>query len=241
LLWIVARRFCAGWRENLSFVTPETVVCWHRQGWRLFWRWKSRCPGGRPHLTPEVRDLIATISRDNRLWGYGTDQRRVAQAGHRGQQSLHSPLSLAGTRRCAGADLANFPAQPCSPHMGRRSAECAHADVQDTARAGVHRPRSARARARQREGQPTAAWVWRQLIEATPWGSKPRHLLHDRDAVYGRDFRKRAGRIGVDAVATPIHTPKADAIAERIIGTLRRECLDHVIVLDEQHLRSVLA
>jgi transposase InsO family protein len=86
-----------------------------------------------------------------------------------------------------------------------------------------------------------AAWVWRQLIEATPWGQKPRHLLRDRDAVYGREFRKRARRIGIDAVATPIHAPTANAIAERVIGTLRRECLDHVIVLDEQHLRSVLA
>jgi len=88
---------------------------------------------------------------------------------------------------------------------------------------------------------PTAAWVWRQLIEATPWGQKPRHLLRDRDAVYGREFRKHARRIGIDAVSTPIHAPRANAIAERVIGTLRRECLDHVIVLDEQHLRSVLA
>src|SRR2546426_6946351 len=74
---------------------------------------------------------------------------------------------------------------------------------------------------------PTAAWVWRQLIEATPWGQKPRHLLHDRDAVYGRDFRRRARRIDVDAIATPVHAPTANAIAERVIGTLRRECLDH--------------
>jgi ribosomal protein S18 acetylase RimI-like enzyme len=87
---------------------------------------------------------------------------------------------------------------------------------------------------------PTAAWVWRQLIEATPWGHKPRHLLRDHDAVYGRDFRKRARRIGIDAIATPIHAPKANTIAERVIGTLRRECLDHVIVLDEHHLSTVL-
>jgi len=69
LLWILARRFCAGWREHLSFVTPETVVRWHWQGWRIFRRWKSRSRGSRPHLSPEVRDLIATMSRDNWLWG----------------------------------------------------------------------------------------------------------------------------------------------------------------------------
>ena len=87
---------------------------------------------------------------------------------------------------------------------------------------------------------PTAAWVWRQVIEATPWGRKPRHLLHDHDAVYGRDFRQRARRIGIDAIATPIASPRANAVIERFIGTLRRECLDHLIILDEQHLRSVL-
>jgi transposase InsO family protein len=87
---------------------------------------------------------------------------------------------------------------------------------------------------------PTAAWVWRQLIEATPWDNKPRHLLQERDAVYGRDFRRRARRIGIDAITMPIRSPRANAIVERVIGTLRRECLGHIIVLDEQHLRSVL-
>src|SRR5207244_2005333 len=87
---------------------------------------------------------------------------------------------------------------------------------------------------------PTAAWVWRQVIEATPWGHRPRHLLRDRDRVYGRDFRQRARRIGIDAIATPIRAPRANAVVERVIGTLRRECLDHLIVLDKRHLASVL-
>src|SRR5207302_6237238 len=87
---------------------------------------------------------------------------------------------------------------------------------------------------------PTAAWVWRQVIEATPWGSKPRHLLRDRDAVYGHDFRQRSRRIDIDAIATPIASPRANAVIERVIGTLRRECLDHLIIFDEQHLRLVL-
>jgi putative transposase len=69
LLWVLARRWCAGWREHLMFVTPETVVRWHRHGWRLLWRWKSRSRGGRPHLGPDLRELIATMSRDNPRWG----------------------------------------------------------------------------------------------------------------------------------------------------------------------------
>ena len=87
---------------------------------------------------------------------------------------------------------------------------------------------------------PTAAWVRRQMIEATPWGCRPRHLLHDHDAVYGRDFRQRARRIGIDAIATPVRSPRANAVVERLIGTLRRACLDHLIILDEHHLLWVL-
>jgi transposase InsO family protein len=88
---------------------------------------------------------------------------------------------------------------------------------------------------------PTAAWVWRQLVEATPWGRTPRYLLRDRDAVYGRDFVPRARGLGIETLLTPIRAPRANAIAERLVGTLRRECLDHLIIVNEAHLRSVLA
>ena len=88
---------------------------------------------------------------------------------------------------------------------------------------------------------PTAAWVWRQVVEATPWGRRPTHLIRDRDRVYGGDFRQRAAALGIETVLTPVRAPRANAVAERAIGTLRRECLDHVIPLDEVHLRTILA
>ena len=88
---------------------------------------------------------------------------------------------------------------------------------------------------------PTAAWVWRQLVEATAWGRRPRFLLRDRDAVYGGDFAQRAAALGVETLLAPVRAPRANAVAERVIGTLRRECLDHLIVLSERHLRTVLA
>jgi transposase InsO family protein len=87
---------------------------------------------------------------------------------------------------------------------------------------------------------PTAPWVWRQIIEATPWNTTPRFLIRDRDRSYGGDFVRRARAIGIETVLTPIHAPQANALAERVIGTMRRECLDHLIVLNEQHLRRVL-
>jgi putative transposase len=83
--------------------------------------------------------------------------------------------------------------------------------------------------------------VWRQLIAATPWGRQPGYLLRDRDACYGRTFMERAAKLGIETILTPVHAPKANAIAERVVGTLRRECLDHMIIVNEQHLRRVLA
>ncbi|TME41188.1 MAG: hypothetical protein E6I75_03690 [Chloroflexi bacterium] len=137
-------------------------------------------------------------------------------------------------------DLANVHAQSCSPSVGRRPVHGAHVDLQDAARAGVHRSWSARAGARQHDGQPDGRLGLATGHRGHTWGQKPRHLLRDRDAVYGRDFRQRARRIGIDAIATPIHAPKTNTIAERVIGTLRRECLDHLIILDEHPLLSVL-
>lgn len=88
---------------------------------------------------------------------------------------------------------------------------------------------------------PTAAWIWRQTIEATAWGRQPQHLIHDRDNVYGADFGTKLAAIGTADIRTPYRTPRANSVAERVVRTFRQECLDHVIVLNEQHPRALLA
>jgi len=88
---------------------------------------------------------------------------------------------------------------------------------------------------------PTAAWIWRQLINATPWGRTPAYLVRDRDAAYGADFVRKAGGLGIRTLLTPVRAPRGNAIAERLVGTLRRECLDHLIVVNERHLRAILS
>ena len=89
--------------------------------------------------------------------------------------------------------------------------------------------------------RPTATWMWRQLMEATPWGRRPTYLVRDRDRVYGGDFVSRAAAVDIATLLTPFRAPKANAVAERVVRTLRTECLDHVLILNERHLRSVLA
>ncbi len=87
---------------------------------------------------------------------------------------------------------------------------------------------------------PTADWVWRQVLAATPWGRQPRHLIRDRDARFGAAFNDRLGAIGIQSIVTPYRAPQANAVVERLVGTLRRECFDHVIALSERHVRRVL-
>src|SRR5919109_5125120 len=240
LFWVVVRAVRRDWRRHLVLVQPESVIRWHRQAWRLVWRWRSRGPIGRPRLSAEVRALIATLAHDNPRWGSErirgellklglvVSKRSIQRYRQRGPASPSSQTWRTFLRNHAhhlwAADLLmvrtlTFKTLSVLVFIAHGRREVVHVNV---------------------TANPTAAWVWRQLIEATPWGSKPRHLLRDRDAVYGNDFRQRARRIGIDAVATPIGSPRANAIIERFIGTLRRACLDHLIILGEQDLRSVL-
>jgi transposase InsO family protein len=88
---------------------------------------------------------------------------------------------------------------------------------------------------------PNAAWIWQQVVNATPWGQHPAYLIHDRDGSYGRDFDLKLGHLGIAGVKTPARAPKANSIAERLVRTIRQECLDHVIVVNETHLRRLLS
>jgi hypothetical protein len=228
------------WRRLLVVVRPETVVRWHRLAWRLFWRWRSRPRLGRPRLSQVVRELIARMDRDNPLWGSERIRWQLLKLGlivskrsirryrwqppRRPSQTWRSFLQN-HARTIWAADL--FTVQTLTLRTlyvlllithGRR--ELVHANV---------------------TAHPTAAWVWRQVVEATAWGRRPRHLVRDRDAVYGGDFAARAEGLGIETVLTPVRAPRANAIAERVVRTLRNDCLDHVIPLNEAHLRAVLA
>jgi putative transposase len=240
LLWVVARRLCPAWRQHLMLVSPETVIRWHRRGWRLFWTWRSRQPGGRPRLDAEVRDLIATMSRDNPLWGTERLRGELLKLGiavsnrsirrYRWRRPVRSPSQtwrtfLANHRpQIWAADLFTVPTLTFRTlyvlvFIAHDRRQLLHVTV---------------------TAHPTAAWIWRQFLQATPWGTTPKYLLRDRDGVYGPEFARRLRALGTQTLLTPFRAPRANAVAERVIGTLRRECLDHLIVVNEQHLRAIL-
>jgi transposase InsO family protein len=240
LLWLLVRRWWADWRGPLVIVRPETVIRWHRRGWRLLWRWKSRARLGRPRLDAEARELIAVMSRDIPLWGTERIRGELLKLG--------IVVSNRSVRRYRRQGPTGRPSQTWRTFLANHAGQIWAADL-FTVQTLTFKTLSVFfviAHGRREllhvnvTASPTAAWIWQQLIEATPWGQPPRYLVRDRDAAFGSDFVSRARRLGIETLLSPIRAPRANAVAERVVRTFRNECLDHVIPVNEQHLTSVL-
>lgn len=241
LFWVLVRSLRCDWRRHLRLVQPETVIGWHRRGWQLFWRWRSRARLGRPRLSAEVRELIVTIARENPRWGSERIRGELLKLGimvskrsiqrYRRRGTAHRPSQTWRTF-LANHARAIWAADLCTVQTLTFETLYVLVLIAPGRRELVHVAVTA---------HPAAAWAWRQLVEATAWGRRPRALLRDRDSVFGGDFGSRLAGLGVEQLLTPVCAPRANAVAERLVGTLRRECLDHLIVLNERHLRAVLA
>ena len=238
LSWL-ARRWRV-WRSAIILVQPDTVVRWHRTAWRRYWTRKSRRPSERPRIPMEVRELILRMARENPLWGSVRIQGELRKLGYH--------VSARSVRRYRRAVKRRPPSQSWRTFLRNHAPHIWAADFLTVQTLSFHtlfvfflishdRRRTVHLNVTR---HPTAAWVWRQLIAATPYGLRPQYLLRDRDACYGGDFASRTAKLGIQTLLSPIHAPKANAIAERLVGTLRRECLDHLIILNERHLRRVL-
>ena len=241
LFWSVVARAWRPWRIHLRLVQPDTVIRWHRSAWRRYWTWKSRRPHpGRPRIDPELRELIRRFARENPRWGA---VRIVGEL-----RALGFTVSSRTVHRYRREVLRRPPSQSWRTFLQNHTKEIWAVDLFTVQTVtlqtlyaivfiGHDRRRIVHVNVTR---HPTAEWVWRQLLEATPWGTQPQHLIRDRDRCYGSDFVARASRIGIHTILTPVRAPNANAVAERVIGTLRRECLDHMIVVNERHLARVL-
>jgi transposase InsO family protein len=175
----------------------------------------------------EVRDLIARMSRDNPLWGAVRIRGELLKLG--------IVVSAGSVRRYRWRGPARPPSQTWRTFLANHAAQIWAADLFTVPTATfrtlyvvffVTHDRRELVHVRV-TAHPTAVWVWRQLVEATAWGRQPRYLLRDRDAVYGRDFPRRAQVLGIHTLLTPFRAPRANALAERVVRTLRQECLDY--------------
>ena len=240
MLWVLLRRLWPGWRECLQIAKPATVVAWHRKGRRLVWTLRSRKKGGRPPVPLEVRNLIRWLSRENRLWGSPRIQMELARLGF---QVAKSTVEKYMFRRSG----------PASPEWGefiRLQAEgivaCDFFQIPTATfrcLTGFVVMELGRRRilAIDVTSSPTAALAATRLctaVEAMPRAAEL--LIRDRDAIYGLEFRNAAKALGLQEMVTAYRTPKMNAHCERLIGTLRRDLLDQVIVMGESHAQRLL-
>jgi putative transposase len=240
LFWILLSHLWHGWAEALAIVQPDTVIRWQRAGFRLVWTWKSRRHGpGRPAVAHEIRTLIRRMAAANPLWG--------APRIHGELQKLGLDISQATVSKYVVRHRTP-PSQTWRTFLRNHVGSLVSVDffVVPTVLFRVLFVFVVLAHDRRRvlhvnvTEAPTAQWTAQQLAEAFPWETAPRYLLRDRDGVYGAVFASRAHALGIQEVTIAPRSPWQNPYVERLIGTLRRDCLDHIVVLNENHLRRLL-
>ena len=239
LFFIQLYRWFPSVLKVITIMRPETIVRWHRAGFRRYWRWKSRSLGGRPQIEADLRALIRRMSVDNPLWG---------------APRIHGELLKLGFE-VAQSSVAKYMVKrhgPPSPgwrtFLRNHAPDIAAMDLFVAPTIGFNLlygfilVRLARRRLVwvAVTPNPTAEWIARQISEAFPWNEAPRYLIRDRDGVYGTTVTRRMRAMGIRDKPIAPGSPWQNCFAERLIGSIRRECLDHFVVLGEAHLRRIL-
>ena len=239
IFWVWLSRLWRGWQSSLIVVQPETVIRWHRQGFRLYWRWKSRSRCGRPKIDPEIRALIRRMSRENPTWGRRRIRSELYLLGYEVAELTVAKYMVRGrkppsqgwrvflenhSREIAAIDFftvvtLNFRILICFVVLRHHQRTVVHFNVTT---------------------HPTGRWTAQQIVEAFPYETAPRYLLRDRDGIYSPYFADRVRCMDIEEVLIAPRSPWQNPFVERLIGSIRRECLDHVLVINEGHLLRVL-
>src|ERR1700757_127735 len=237
MVWMTRR-----WPSLLGLsrvVQPDTIMRWHRAGFRTYWRRKSRGRPGRPRVSRELRELIQRMSKENSLWGAPRIHGELLKLGFEIAESTVSKYMIRRrgppsqtwrtflrnhAHAIAAIDLCVVPTLPF---------ECLFAFL-----VLGHGRRQLLWFAVTRH--PTAEWLAQQIVEAFPWGAAPTYLVRDNDRAYGQAFTRRLRTMGIRDRPISPRAPGQNPYVERLLGTLRRECLDHVLIFGERHLRRIL-
>jgi putative transposase len=242
LFWVGIKRVWPQWRNSLVVVTPETVVRWHRAGFRRYWCWRSRQEVGRKPVGREVRELIFQMVAENPMWGAPHIHGELLKLGFDVSERTISRWMQKAPKdpeagRCWKAFLENhreaiaamdfftvptlmFGVLYCFFVIGHSRRRILHFGVTQ---------------------HPTSLWIAQQLREAFPYASQHRYLIHDRDAKFGLEVTAAVQAIGLESVRTSFRSPWQNGVAERWVESCRRDVLDHVIALNERHLKRLLS
>ena len=225
--------------QVVTIVQPETLVRWHRAGFRYYWRWRSRRRGGRPQIETDLRMLIQRMSIENPLWGAPRIHGELLKLGFEVAQSSVAKYMV--KRR-------GPPSQGWKTFLRNHAPDIAAMDLFVVPTIGFDLLYAfVIVRLNRRDlvcinvtTNPTAEWIARQLTEAFPWDEAPQYLIRDRDRIYGAVVMGRIRAMGIRDKPTAPASPWQNGVAERLIGSIRRECVDHFIVLGEAHLCRIL-
>ena len=239
IFWVWLSQLWSGWRSALLILQPDTVVRWHQQGFKLYWCWKSRGKPGRPRIDPEIRRLIRQMSRENATWGAPRIQSELQLLGYTVDESTVAKYMIRQRKP---------PSQTWRTFLENHVGDITAIDffVVPTVRFQLLYCFIVLCHDRRRmvhfnvTGHPTARWTGQQIVEAFPYDEAPRFMIRDHDSIYGHDFQLRVEHMGIEEVVIAYRSPWQSPYVERLIGSIRRECLDHVIVLSEAHLIRIL-
>src|SRR5205809_6368001 len=239
LFLVLLYRFFPSVLRAITIIRPETLLRWHRAGFRHSWRWKSRSFGGRPQIDADLRALIRRMSVENPLWGAPRIHGEQLKLGFEVAQSSVAKYMV---KRCGP------PSQGWRTFLRNHAPDIAAMELFVVPTIGFDLlyvlvvVRLAR-----RDivwinatSNPTADWIARQITEVFPWNEAPRYLIRDRDRVYGAAVTRRLRAMGIRDKPIAPGSPWQNGFAERLIGSIRRECVDHIVVLGAAHLRRVL-
>ena len=238
-LFIQPYRWFPSILKVLTIIKPETVVRWHRAGFRCYWRWKSRSRGGRPQIEVGLRELIRQMSIENRLWGAPRIHGELLKLG---MEVAQSSVAKYMTKRHGP------PSQGWCTFLRNHAPDIAAMDLFVVPTIGFNLLYAFVIIGLGRRAlvwvnvttNPTAEWIARQVTEAFPWDEAPKYLIRDRDRIYGATVTRRLQSMGIRDKPISPASPWQNGYVERLIGSIRRECVDHFIILDEAHLRRIL-
>ena len=240
-LLVVLARMVRTWEQALFLVQPETLLRWHRELFRVFWKRKSRACSNKPRLSHETITLIREMAANNRLWGAERIRGELLKLDIRvSKRTIQKYIKQLHPKRARGQSWKTFL---------RNHAEgvwaCDFLQVTDL----FFRPlfaffiielKSRKVIHVNVTRSPTDLWVAQQLREATPYGQIPKYLIRDNDKKFGPNFARVATTSGIQMLRTPYRTPQANAVCERFLGSVRRECLDHFLIFHEKQLAQLL-
>ena len=240
LLFVWLYRLVPSLLNAAVIIQPDTIVRWHRAGFRSYWRWKSRSRGGRPKVAAEVRSLIRRMSLENSLWGAPRIHGELLKLGIEVAQSTVAKYMAKRRRPGSGQTWQTFLRNHVAGIGAMDFLVVPTINFRLLFVLVILRHERRRLISLSVTDHPTAEWIARQITEAFPWDSAPTHLIRDRDAAYGHAVTKRLAAMGIRDHPIAPRSPWQNGHAERLIGSIRRECLDHVVIFGEAHLRQVL-